>query len=50
MCRPATCNQCGKPTYVGCGMHVEQVLGHVPPAQRCRCHEQPAKSDKSQRR
>jgi hypothetical protein len=31
-------------------MHVEQVLGHVPPAQRCRCHEERHKSDKSPRR
>ncbi|MGA0357866.1 MAG: hypothetical protein ACO3NQ_09765 [Ilumatobacteraceae bacterium] len=21
----------------GCGMHVEQVLGHVPEAERCSC-------------
>ena len=21
-------------------MHVEQVLGNVPPSQRCRCHEE----------
>jgi hypothetical protein len=31
-------------------MHVEQVLGHVPPAQRCRCHEPPPKADKAPRR
>jgi hypothetical protein len=23
-------------------MHVEQVLGNVPPSQRCRCREEPA--------
>jgi hypothetical protein len=26
--------------------HVEQVLGNVPPTERCRCHEQQAKGDK----
>jgi hypothetical protein len=24
-------------------MHVEQVLGDVPPSERCRCHEERAK-------
>lgn len=37
MCRRATCDQCGRPTFAGCGMHIEQVLGDVPPAQRCQC-------------
>ncbi len=23
-------------------MHIEQVLGHVPPAERCQCRNQPA--------
>lgn len=39
MCRPATCSTCNKPTYAGCGMHIEQVLGHVPRDQRCKCRE-----------
>lgn len=42
MCRRVTCSQCQKPTFAGCGMHIEQVLGDVPKAERCRCHEQPA--------
>ncbi len=37
MCQRATCNQCGKPTFRGCGQHVEQVLGDVPKSQRCDC-------------
>ncbi len=41
MCRQVECNECKKPTYAGCGMHVEQVLGHVPRADRCNCREQP---------
>jgi hypothetical protein len=41
MCKQVQCRTCGKPTFAGCGMHVEQVLGNVPPAQRCKCREQP---------
>jgi hypothetical protein len=37
MCQRATCKTCGKATYRGCGMHVEQVLAGVPKAQRCDC-------------
>ena len=43
MCRRVECSKCGRPTYAGCGMHVEQVLGNVPTAQRCRCREERAK-------
>ena len=43
MCRRVECSKCGRPTYAGCGMHVEQVLGSVPVAQRCRCREERAK-------
>jgi hypothetical protein len=39
MCQRVTCSQCGKPTFAGCGRHIEQVLGDVPPAERCRCRE-----------
>ena len=39
MCRRVTCPTCGKPTFAGCGMHIEQVLGDVPKAQRCKCNE-----------
>ena len=38
MCRRVSCTACGKPTFAGCGAHVEQVLAGVPPAERCRCH------------
>jgi hypothetical protein len=37
MCSPATCRECGKATYTGCGNHVQTVLGGVPAAQRCTC-------------
>jgi hypothetical protein len=37
MCRRVSCKQCGKPTFAGCGAHVEQVLADVPQADRCDC-------------
>ncbi len=37
MCRRVTCPQCQKPSFAGCGMHVEQVLGDVPKEARCQC-------------
>jgi hypothetical protein len=43
MCRRIQCSSCGKPTYAGCGMHVEQVLGDVPKEDRCRCREESRK-------
>jgi len=32
-----TCDRCGKPTFAGCGLHIEQVLGDVPRGERCQC-------------
>jgi hypothetical protein len=37
MCSPVLCRTCGKVTYTGCGMHVDQVLASVPPERRCTC-------------
>ncbi len=31
------CSMCKRPTWAGCGAHIEQVLGNVPPAERCQC-------------
>ena len=39
MCRRVTCEKCGKPTYAGCGLHIEAVLGDVPKSERCSCRE-----------
>jgi hypothetical protein len=39
MCRRVECSRCGKPTYAGCGAHIEQVLGDVPLEQRCKCRD-----------
>jgi len=43
MCQRVTCKSCGKPTYAGCGRHIEAVLGDVAPEARCRCREANAK-------
>ena len=37
MCHRVMCRSCGKPTFRGCGQHVEQVLAGVPRSQRCSC-------------
>ena len=39
MCRRVQCEKCKRPTYAGCGAHVEAVLRDVPKDQRCRCRE-----------
>ena len=39
MCRRVTCKTCGKASYAGCGMHVDQVLAGVPTAERCTGHD-----------
>jgi hypothetical protein len=35
MCRPVNCRSCGKTTWSGCGMHVNQVKAGVPASQWC---------------
>lgn len=37
MCRRVTCRACGKPTWEGCGLHIEEALVGVPDAERCQC-------------
>ncbi len=39
MCRAVVCRTCGRPTWAGCGLHVEQVLAGVPHSERCAGHE-----------
>jgi hypothetical protein len=41
MCHKATCKKCSKPTWKGCGNHVEQALADVPKNHRCTCRENP---------
>ncbi len=45
MCSRITCRTCGKPSFTGCGAHVEMVLGDVPHDKRCKCREQPPKAE-----
>ena len=35
MCRPTTCEVCGKITWKGCGKHIDSVKEQVPPDQWC---------------
>ncbi|GAA4899238.1 hypothetical protein GCM10025789_16750 [Tessaracoccus lubricantis] len=37
MCMKVTCDKCGKPTWQGCGAHIEDALGDVPTPERCAC-------------
>jgi hypothetical protein len=37
MCHQIRCQRCGKPTWVGCGQHVEEALRGVPKDARCEC-------------
>ena len=37
MCMRITCDICGKPTWAGCGQHVDEALAGVPQADRCSC-------------
>ena len=32
MCHRVVCRTCGKPTWAGCGQHIEEVLHDVPVA------------------
>ena len=47
MCQRVDCSVCKKPSFVGCGMHVEQVLRDVAPDARCRCREDRRDAKKS---
>ncbi|HNU81921.1 MAG: hypothetical protein GX178_02235 [Acidobacteria bacterium] len=37
MCHQVRCSRCGKPTWAGCGRHIENALAGVPPERRCTC-------------
>jgi hypothetical protein len=37
MCRPLKCDNCGKMTWEGCGLHVEEALAGIPEDQICEC-------------
>jgi len=44
MYHPANCKRCSKPTWRGCGNHIEQALAGVPKRERCSCREDPTAS------
>lgn len=37
MCRRVDCGTCHKPTWAGCGQHIESALAGVKPEDRCHC-------------
>jgi hypothetical protein len=37
MCHQVQCKRCGKPSWAGCGQHIEQALANVPREKRCTC-------------
>jgi len=39
MCSQVTCRKCGKPTWTGCGQHIEQALKGIPKSKRCQGHQ-----------
>lgn len=41
MCKLVQCQKCGKPTWAGCGKHIEQALAPVPAEKRCTCEYPP---------
>jgi hypothetical protein len=38
MCEKLICRKCSKPTWAGCGEHIEQALAGVAKADRCQGH------------
>jgi hypothetical protein len=38
MCSKVTCKVCKKPTWSGCGEHVEEALAGIPNSERCEGH------------
>ncbi|OCF43925.1 hypothetical protein I317_02195 [Kwoniella heveanensis CBS 569] len=41
MCKRVNCPNDGKPTWWGCGGHIETALEGVPEAERCQCEHTP---------
>jgi len=49
MCQRIRCEQCHKPTFAGCGKHVEQVLRGIAEADRCSCKRSSAPNPQAAR-
>ena len=41
MCMKVDCSKCEKPTWKGCGKHIEEALKDVPEDERCKCPRDP---------
>jgi hypothetical protein len=39
MCHQVMCERCARPTWSGCGSHIEQALADVPSYERCTCDQ-----------
>ncbi|KAG1656113.1 hypothetical protein FOA52_010295 [Chlamydomonas sp. UWO 241] len=37
MCFQVACTKCGKASWGGCGMHIDNALKGVPMQDRCKC-------------
>ncbi|EIM19942.1 hypothetical protein WALSEDRAFT_65943 [Wallemia mellicola CBS 633.66] len=37
MCFQVECNNCGKQTWSGCGLHKNAVMDNIPKEDRCGC-------------
>ncbi|KEQ57573.1 uncharacterized protein M437DRAFT_61227 [Aureobasidium melanogenum CBS 110374] len=37
MCQKATCTDCGKKSWWGCGTHIPVVMNPIPSGDRCSC-------------
>jgi len=37
MCSQVICQNCKKPTWSGCGQHIEEALSNVAEQDRCKC-------------
>ena len=37
MCVRVSCDNCAKPTWQGCGEHIEDALAGIPAEERCTC-------------
>jgi hypothetical protein len=44
MCSRITCDLCRKPTWQGCGQHIEDALVGVPESDRCQGHDERPKA------
>ena len=49
MCHEIACATCSKPTWEGCGEHIEHALKRVPVNERCTCPRETVKAAGSER-